>query len=192
MGLMDTAYQKSKSDSNFQSNFEDYFPPNQEIVQSVQSAGALTYPNRMYPYQRYQSPYLTRRMFQPEDQYDPSKLAYSITIALELYPGTNVTKEQLNSLKCNSKWEAIRKAWAEFTGKPYIIMPNYKLVQSQSKNNQTRNNVSKQNSSAKTQRYPSQPQQRIKPNPNPNNTTKRYQGGRVIINGKKRNKTIRA
>jgi hypothetical protein len=200
----ETTHQNSKSKSKSKSN------------KKTIKGGALTYPNRMYPnrmypYQRYQSPY---RMLQPEDQYDPSKLAYSITIALELYPGTNVTKEQLNSLKCNSKWEAIRKAWAEFTGKPYIIMPNYKLVQESSRNQpqQSRYNTTQryqpkpqQSRYNTTQRYQPQPQQSrynttqtYQPQPQsqsqsqPNNTTKRYQGGRKIINDKKRNKTIRA
>jgi hypothetical protein len=69
-----------------------------------------------------------------EDEYDISKLAYSITIALELYPGSNVSKEELEKLKCNSRWESVRKAWAEFTGSPYVIKPDYEMYRKINKN----------------------------------------------------------
>ena len=75
-----------------------------------------------------------------DDQYDQSKLAFAITVSLELYPGANITKEQIDSVKCNSRWESVRQAWAEFTGKPYMITPNYKQIQSSQ--NKTQNNRS--------------------------------------------------
>ena len=81
---------------------------------------------------------LPSQMMRNEDQYDPSKLAFSITISLELYPGTNVTKEQIDSIKCNSRWESVRQAWAEFTGKPYVITPKYQQLQVAQ--NKTQNN----------------------------------------------------
>jgi hypothetical protein len=90
------------------------------------------YSRPMYPYQGYPSQYsrpmYANQMYKQEDQYDPSKLAYTITIGLELYPGTNVTKEQIESVKCNSRWESVRQAWAEFSGKPYVIVPNYQTI----------------------------------------------------------------
>lgn len=50
-------------------------------------------------------------------------LCYHITIDLELYRGENLTPEQLENAKCNNKWEAIRKAYAEMSGQRYIMYP---------------------------------------------------------------------
>ena len=44
---------------------------------------------------------------------------------MELYPGKSLTPEQLKNSKCNSKYNAIKKAFSEFTGKPYNITPVY-------------------------------------------------------------------
>jgi hypothetical protein len=54
------------------------------------------------------------------------RLAYHITIDMELYPGKTIPQEELQDLKCNSKWNAVRKAYSEFTGKPYEIQPVYR------------------------------------------------------------------
>jgi hypothetical protein len=104
----------------------------------------------------------------PEEQIDTSKLAYSITISLELYPGTRATKEQLASLKCNSRWESVRQAWAEFTGKPYIIIPKYQTNQT----NQTNKGYDQ------GQRY----------SPYNNQYTRGYRGGKKKQMKKTRNK----
>jgi hypothetical protein len=64
----------------------------------------------------------------PENR-DNSKLAYEIVIDMELQPGTSLTPQQINESKCNSKYNAIRKAFAEFTGRPYVIPPVYKSTQ---------------------------------------------------------------
>jgi hypothetical protein len=58
-----------------------------------------------------------------------SKLAYEIVIDMELHPGTSLTPQQINESKCNSKYNAIRKAFSEFTGRPYVIPPVYKTTQ---------------------------------------------------------------
>ena len=60
---------------------------------------------------------------------DISKLAYEIVIDMELHPGTSLTPKQINESKCNSKYKAIRKAFTEFTGRPYVIPPVYKSTQ---------------------------------------------------------------
>jgi hypothetical protein len=57
---------------------------------------------------------------------DNSQLAYTITIDMELSPGTSLSPEEISSAKCNSKWNSIRKSWSELTGKPYVIAPVYK------------------------------------------------------------------
>jgi hypothetical protein len=32
-----------------------------------------------------------------------------------------MSEEEKKGLKCNTKWNAIRKAYADFVGKPYVI-----------------------------------------------------------------------
>jgi hypothetical protein len=90
-----------------------------------------------------------------EDEYDISKLAYSITIALELYPGSDVPKEELEKLKCNSRWESVRKAWAEFTGTPYVIKPDYEMFRKKktSNNKTTDNKTMNNNTTTVKKRY---------------------------------------
>ena len=74
----------------------------------------------------------------PEQQ----KLAYSITIDMELYPGTLLTSEKIKELKCNSKYNMIRKAYAIFTGNPYIIPPVYNKT-NKNKDNQNQSKTKK-------------------------------------------------
>ena len=45
---------------------------------------------------------------------------------MELHEGTSLTPEQISNSKCSSKYNVIRKAFAEFTGRPYVIPPVYK------------------------------------------------------------------
>jgi hypothetical protein len=69
-----------------------------------------------------------------------SKIAYLITIDMELHPGTSLTPQQISESKCNNKYNAIRKAFAEFMGKPYIIPPIYR---------ETKNNTQKRQENKK-------------------------------------------
>jgi CRISPR/Cas system-associated protein endoribonuclease Cas2 len=81
------------------------------------------YPPYGYPgyNPRYKKNFIIKK---PTDR-DASKLAYSITISMELHPGTSLTPEQMKESKCNSKYNAIRKAFSDFTGRPYVIPPVY-------------------------------------------------------------------
>jgi hypothetical protein len=114
------------------------------------------YPRPPYNYQ--QPPYNYPRPpynYQQPSQYMPnrsqeikfSKIAYVITIDMELYPGTNLTPEQLKEASCNSKYNAIRKAYSEFIGRPYLIPPAYNrtkkndINQSKSENMKTIKNM---------------------------------------------------
>ena len=87
------------------------------------------YPPPPYTYPPYQNRYITKK---PEDR-DTSKIAYSIIIDMEVHPGTSLTPQQINESKCNNKYNSIRKAYAEFTGKPYVIPPVYKTSQTKKK-----------------------------------------------------------
>jgi hypothetical protein len=111
------------------------------------------------------------KIMKKDENKDDTQLAYYITIDLEVHPGTSVTPEEMKNLKCRQKWNNVRKAWSEFTGKPYVIPPVY---QTKTLKNKQQNPINKtqykrpvlQNN---TRRY--------RPNPN-------YSGG-------KKNKTIK-
>ena len=125
-------------------NFKSYFPatnipsplpPSSQpsLLQNTFSGGQ---PPR-YNYPR-QYPNIQKSSYPPinEPTNNKSKLAYYITVDMELYPGTTIPPEEINNLKCNQKWNAVRKAYAEFIGKPYTIPPVYR--EEKTKNNNTR------------------------------------------------------
>ena len=60
-----------------------------------------------------------------EDRYDSSKLAYYITIDMELRKGTSLSPKELADAKCTQKWNTVRKTFSELIGKPYTIPPVY-------------------------------------------------------------------
>jgi hypothetical protein len=81
----------------------------------------------------------------PEGSNNESKLAYYITIDMQVYPGTSIPPNELEILKCNNKWNAVRKAYSKLTGTPYVIPPIYnqktlKNKEDNSRNNKTQNN----------------------------------------------------
>lgn len=60
-----------------------------------------------------------------DEKQNPLKIAYAITIDMELVPGTTMSKEQQKQSKCNSKYNAIRKAYSDLMNVPYVIKPVY-------------------------------------------------------------------
>jgi hypothetical protein len=113
------------SQQNLQSNIDDKF------------GGEPPYKYR----QQYDSRFITKK---PEER-DTSKIAYGITIDMELHPGKSLTPEQLNESKCNSRYNAIRKAFSEFTGRPYVIPPVYKTSQTKKKIGGNHNKITRRN-----------------------------------------------
>jgi hypothetical protein len=107
-----------------------------------------------------------------EENKEDTQLAYYISIDLELHPGTSLTPEEYKNAKCRHQWNSVRKAWSEFTGKPYVIPPVYQ--------NKTLKNK-EENQNNKTQYK--------KPLP-PQNITKKYRP-KPNYSGGKRNKTIK-
>ena len=122
----------------FIENYNNYFPYNTPLIQH----GGIGQYGRPYMPQ-YGKPYLAQNMVKREDEYDPSKIAYWITIDMELYPGTSIKPDQMRNLKCNSKWNAIRKAYSEFIGKPYIIPPAYELSKYAQSEKSKKQNITK-------------------------------------------------
>jgi len=85
------------------------------------------------------------QMVKKEENKDEVQLSYYITIDMELHPGTSLTPEEMKNYKCNQKWNTVRKAYADFTGKPYIIPPVYPTKTE-------KNNKSQQNNTRKNRR----------------------------------------
>jgi len=71
---------------------------------------------------------------------------------MELHPGTSLTPEQLRQSKCNSRYNAIRKAYAEFTGKPYVIPPVYPESKNNTQTNTKKNKEQVKGGKRKTRR----------------------------------------
>jgi hypothetical protein len=111
-----------------------------------------------------------------EEKKDASKICYYITIDMELQKGTSLSEEQLSDAKCRQKWNAVRKAYANFTGKKYVIPPVYETsknkTQKQSLKTSTNTSTNTINKSYR------------------NNKTKKYNSSQVYQGGKQ-NRTIK-
>ena len=121
--------------SRFQTRYPQRFQS--QYPQRFQSQYPSQYPQRFqsqYP-PRFQSQYpsLYSQQYQPKiinskNLSDTSKLAYSVTIDMELRPGTQITTSELINGKCNHKWNKIRKSYSILTGQKYVIPPIYKFT----------------------------------------------------------------
>lgn len=87
-------------------------------------------------------PYAYKMMKKEEDS-DSNQLAYYISIDMELHPGTSLTPDEMKNYKCRQKWNSIRKAYANFTGKPYIIPPVYPNTPINKRDGSTKNSTKK-------------------------------------------------
>ena len=105
--------------------------------------GGEKYPYNKQPYYP-MSVSMTKKKYQNES----SKIVYTITIDMELHPGTTLSKEQISESKCNSRYNAVRKAFSEFTGRPYVIPPVYP----KSKNNTKKNIIQSKGGKRKTRK----------------------------------------
>jgi hypothetical protein len=57
-----------------------------------------------------------------------SKLAYYVSVELELFPGKTANTIQMASVKCNSTFERIREAFADLMGyqyRPAVLVESY-------------------------------------------------------------------
>ena len=80
---------------------------------------------------------------------------------MELQPGLTLTPEELKDAQCRQKWNSVRKAYAGFTGQPYVITPIYqtnktaknKEDQSTNKNNSQKGGLRKIHKTRKNNLY---------------------------------------
>jgi hypothetical protein len=107
------------------------------------------------------SPYakkpMAQNMVKPDHKKESTQIAYYISIDMELQEGTTLSEEDKKNIKCRVKWNAVRKAYAEFIGKPYTIAPLYhnktnkvKNINTTAKTNTTTNTTAKANTSTNT------------------------------------------
>ena len=106
-------------------------PTNYALTKSdnLYSGGAFNQQQYGYPRYNYNQQYDSKNITKKPEELDSSKIAYEIIIDMELHQGKSLTPEQINESKCNSRYNAIRKAFSEFTGRPYVIQPVYKTTQ---------------------------------------------------------------
>ena len=129
---------------------------------------------------------------------DISKIGYYISIDLELKKGSPLTPEEMKESKCTRKWNSVRKAFANFTGKTYAIPPVYDYSNKQTlknKPNNKPNNVTKSNKPPPQAPAPQAPATATaKPNvENPTNKTggtRKNEVKKIYLTGK-HNKTVK-
>ena len=163
---------KIKQDTNkFLKIFNDYFlkPPimisrnnsfdtlsSKTISNNPFDGGALSpYQNRMskrpYPYlyqNQTRGPYVTSFIKNNSStQSDNSKpnISYYITIDIELQKGTSLSSQEKSNLKCNHRWNSIRKNYADLRGLKYVATPDYNMLPSSSTKTTTSKPSSKKN-----------------------------------------------
>ena len=112
---------------------------------SVSKKGGA-YPNNTYYRPNYYNPNYYNPNYKPLVLDDnKTNLSYIIDVYMELHPGTTMSEEERKDLKCNSKWNAIRKSYADFVGKPYVIPPLYKKYNNNTLKVSNNPNINKNN-----------------------------------------------
>jgi hypothetical protein len=140
--IITTPVGSDKNITNFITNFENYFGPiRREIL------GGATNNNRTG----------SSRFLKKEDKQDNIQISFHITIDMELQKGTTLSKEQISNIKCIKGWNKVRKSFAEFTGKKYVVPPVYENLSDKYNNKDDKDNK--------------------KENKNTNNTTKKITSG---------------
>ena len=125
MKTINASVMKSLTDQTFANLFTEKFMLNKPLTYYIQTdeieeennsriIGGEPYPQKPQ--------FITKKS---EGSGEP-KLAYRITIDMELHPGKSLTPEQIHESKCNAKYNSIRKAFSELSGRPYIIPPVFK------------------------------------------------------------------
>jgi hypothetical protein len=74
---------------------------------------------RLFPYEYRQN--------NEVNQYDNNKtnISYYVTISMDLKKGTALSKKDISDLKCNHRWNSIRKNYSDLRGLAYTIIPDY-------------------------------------------------------------------
>lgn len=79
-----------------------------------------------------------------------SYVAFQIEVELVLFPGKDLTKEQIKEYQCQYTKEKIKESWAKLTGKTYYPGPMNKPKNKTNKANNNNNNKNTNNKNNKT------------------------------------------
>jgi len=79
-------------------------------------------------------------MLKNKNRINESNISYYISVDMELQPGKTLDPEKIKKLKCNRKWNSVRKSYSEMTGQPYIIKPDYTEYNKNNENNENKYN----------------------------------------------------
>jgi hypothetical protein len=122
--INNTIMKNSSIASRYNTLFKKYFPIS--YIAKPSTTGGKTRRNMYNMYNMYSK---TKRNKSKDDKVvDKSQLAYYIKINLELYPGTTIPDDKFAHLKCNSKWNLVKKSYAELTGSKYSMSPFYNTL----------------------------------------------------------------
>jgi hypothetical protein len=96
-------------------------------------------------------------LFGGGDNKEESLISFYITIDMELQKGKTLSKEQMSNIKCIKGWNKVRKSYADFTGKKYVIAPVYdnlsdKYNKKEENKKEENKNITKKNTGGKRRR----------------------------------------
>jgi hypothetical protein len=87
--------------------------------------------NRYQPQNKSRMPYV-KKLSSTQIVTPQSNISYYITIDMYLQKGTELTDKDKSNLKCNHRWNSIRKNYAELRGVKYAPTPDYSMLPSSS------------------------------------------------------------
>ena len=120
----------STKEKKFLTYFNEYFNLNKN-----------SYLNKKYPFLlELQTATIWKGGTSASAEKEESLLSYYITIELLLHEGETITDKEMSKIKCGQKWDEVRKAYAKFTRKKYVIKPTYNYS---NENNKTNNKTMK-------------------------------------------------
>jgi hypothetical protein len=113
---------RTESIEKFIADIKNYFGPVNQLLQLGGAINNYNYNN----YSKYGNIYRGSPNFlKKEEKQDNIQISFHITIDMELQKGTTLSKEQISNIKCIKGWNKVRKSFAEFTGRKYVIPPVY-------------------------------------------------------------------
>ena len=96
---------------------------------------------------------------------------------MELKKGSPLTPEEFKQSNCTQKWNTVRKAFANFTGKTYTIPPVYDYSNKETLKNRSNTQPSNVTRNNRTNAPPLRPPPRTN---YPSNPTRKFGGTRKI------------
>jgi hypothetical protein len=131
--IIQTPISTDKNVGIFIANFQKYFGPIHGEIHGEIHGGALTNTTG------------SSKFLKKEEKQDNIQISFHITIDMELQKGTTLTKEQISNIKCTKGWNKVRKSFAEFTGRKYVIPPVYENLSDKYNKKEELNNNTKKN-----------------------------------------------